>query len=121
MTTTTSDVRRLRQELAAQERGRGKRYDAELRERVVRHAEQRRREGRSWMAIAAELGARFETVRRWCASERPKPQTALAVRPVQIVDTPRASEGALAIVTPRGLRVEGLALEHVVALVRALG
>lgn len=121
MTTSTTDVRRLKQDLAAQERGRGKRYDTALRARVVQFAEQRRSEGRSWMAIATELGARFETVRRWCEAARPKPKTALAVRPVEIVDAPRASGGALAIVTPRGLRIEGLALEHVVALVRALG
>jgi hypothetical protein len=92
-----------------------------LRARVVRFAEQRRSEGRSWMAIATELGARFETVRRWCEADRPKAKTALAVRPVEILDTARASDGGLAIVTPRGLRIEGLVLEHVVALVRALG
>lgn len=58
----------MRQELAAQERGRGKRYDGALRKRIVAFAEQRRGEGRSWMAIAKELGARFETVRRWCTA-----------------------------------------------------
>jgi len=117
--TTTQAARRLRQELAAQERGRGKRYDRALRERIVAFAEQRRAEGRSWAAIARELGARFETVRRWCEGRRPAQSTALALRPVEVVAERTAA--SLAVVSRGGLRVEGATLDEVIAIVRAVG
>lgn len=116
---TTHDARRLRQELAAQARGRGKRYDRALRERVVTFAAERRAEGRSWTAIATELGARFETVRRWCQVKRPAARTALALRPVEVV----AEEVSmpLAVITRNGLRVEGATIDEVTAILRAVG
>jgi hypothetical protein len=46
----------LRRELARVANGRGTRYPAELRERVVAWAIARRRAGASWRAIKAELG-----------------------------------------------------------------
>ena len=116
---TTQEARRLRKELEAQERGRGKRYDRALRARVVAFAEKRRGEGRTWTAIATELGARFETVRRWCTGRRPR--TALALRPVEVIAEAATPSLALALVSQGGLRVEGVTLDDVVALVRALG
>ncbi|MFO0737348.1 MAG: hypothetical protein U0270_15770 [Labilithrix sp.] len=116
---TTHEARRLKQELAAQERGRGKRYDRALRERIVAFAAERRSQGRSWAAIATELGARFETVRRWCQAKRPTAPTALALRPVEVV-AERAST-PLAIVTRSGLRVEGATIDDVIALLRVVG
>lgn len=115
---STHEVRRLRQELAAQERGRGKRYARALRERVVAFASSRRAEGRSWSAIATELGARFETVRRWCQARRPAATTALALRRVEVVAAQASTP--LAVVTRRGLRVEGATLEDVITILRAV-
>lgn len=117
--TTTQEARRLRQELAAQERGRGKRYERALRERIVAFAEQRRAEGRSWSAIATELGGRFETIRRWCQGRRPAAATALALRPVEVV-AGRATI-PLAVVSQSGLRVEGATVDEVIAILRAVG
>lgn len=85
-------------------------------------AEQRRREGASWMAIATELGACFETVRRWCGGG--SVAAARQLRRVEVVAEPVLQgpvRPALTIVTPSGLRIEGAALDDVVALVRALG
>lgn len=117
--TKTHEARRLRAELGAQERRRGKRYDRGLRDRIVAFAMQRRAEGRSWMAIATELDARFETIRRWCASRRTTPTTALALRPVEVVADREAA--ALSVVSRSGLRVEGVTLDDVIVLVRELG
>lgn len=113
---------------ALRERGavRGKQFEPELRARVIRFATQRRDDGASWMTIATELGACFETVRRWCV--RPAAPAALAksthLRPVHVVADATievVAPSAMKVVTPNGLRVEGVSVEQVVALVRALG
>lgn len=119
--TTTQEARRLREHLAAQERGRGKRYDRALRERIVAFAELRRAEGRSWAATAKELGARFETVRRWCRGRRAATATtsALALRRVEVVADRAATP--LAVVSRGGLRVEGATLDEVIAILRTVG
>ena len=74
------------------------------------------------MAIATDLGACFETVRRWCGGGRVP--AARQLRRVEVVAEPvlqAAARPALTIVTPNGLRIEGAVLDEVVALVRALG
>jgi transposase-like protein len=119
---TTHEVERLRRELQRRGGARGKRFDPELRRRIVAFAEHRRRDGASWAAIATELGACFETVRRWCgggslAATRQLRRVEIVAEPIVDVRPHRA----LAVVTPNGLRIEGGGIEDVVALVRALG
>lgn len=116
---TTQEARLLRQAIEAHDRGRGRRYSPELRARVAAFAAKRRAEGATWKAIAAELGATFETVRRWGRRPSRSSRTALALRPVEVVAKPVAS--SLAVVALSGLRVEGLTLDDVIVLVRALG
>lgn len=94
-------------------------------------AEQRRRAGASWKAIATELGACFETVRRWCgggtlgaAAGAHAERVARQLRRVEVVAEPIVNVRAripIAVVTPNGLRIEGVGVDEVVALVRALG
>lgn len=60
----------MKRELARVEKGRGKRYPAELRVRVVRWAQRRRAAGASWQQLKRELGQRFDTVRRWCTTSK---------------------------------------------------
>lgn len=119
MTTTTQEARWLRQELAGRERGRGKRYGRELRERVAAFARHRRSEGRSWAAIATELGVPLKTVSRWCEPSPAAPSSALALRAVEVVPSHIAS--SLAITTRSGLRVEDATLEEVIAILRSVG
>lgn len=72
--------------------------------------------------IATELGACVETVRRWCGGDAPvtaRPLRRLQVVADAVVDV--RAPAALAIVTPGGLRIEGVAIDEVVALMRALG
>ncbi len=117
--TTTQEARRLRQELAARERGRGKRYERALRDRVIVFAKHRRAGGRSWAAVATELGARYETIRRWCEGRPPRRSTALALRPVEVVAERVTTR--LAVVSRSGLRVEGATLDEVLAILRTVG
>lgn len=121
---STHEAEDLRRNLRRHGRARGKRFAPELRQRIVVYAERRRREGASWMAIAMDLGACFETVRRWCGGGGVP-----AARQLRRVEG-RAEGGAviemsaqapLAVVTPKGLRIEGVGLDQVITLVRALG
>jgi len=110
----------LRRDLRRHDGARGKRFEPELRRRVVAYAERRRREGASWLSIAEELGACFETVRRWCSRGSVASRSLRRVEVVAeaIVAAPTSS---LVVITPNGIRIEGVALEQVVVLVRALG
>ena len=119
---TTHEAETLRRDLRRRGGARGKRFDPELRRRIIAFAEHRRRDGASWMAISTELGACFETVRRWCggggiAATRQLRRVEVAADPVVEV----RARAPLAVVTPSGLRVEGVGIDEVVALVRALG
>jgi len=119
---STHEAEDLRRDLRRHGRARGKRFAPELRQRIVAYAERRRREGASWMTIATELGACFETVRRWCGGG--SVPTVRPLRRVEVMAEPVVAMSArapLAVVTPNGLRIEGVGLDEVIALVRALG
>lgn len=123
---THGEAAKLRRKLRERGAARGKRFDPALRARVIRFAEQRRSDGASWMTIATELGACFETVRRWCVAG-PAAMVSAApprVRPVQVIGDGAVevvAQSTMKVVTPNGLRVEGVSVEQVIALVRALG
>jgi hypothetical protein len=114
---TNREATQLRAKLAAHVVGRGKRYDVELKGRVVAFAQGQRAQGQAWSEIARELDMPFETVRRWCVGRGPR---AKRMREVAIVAAPRTLS-ALTISSPNGLRIEGVTLDDVVVLVRALG
>ena len=133
---TTHEAEDLRRDLRRHGRARGKRFDPELRQRVVAFAEKRRSEGASWMMIATELGACFETVRRWCgggrltgpsstrARESASSRVTRQLRRVEVIAEPIIPvppRAPLAMVTPNGHRIEGVGIDEIVALVRALG
>ena len=112
------ELKTLRRELSRGERGRGKRYDEDLKQRTIRWATERRSEGLSWMLIADELGVGLDTVRRWCVS--PNSSTSRALVRVRVV--PTASEGrTVSVVSASGHRVDGLSLAEAALILRALG
>jgi hypothetical protein len=84
----------------------------------VEIARKLRREGRSWSRVAESLGLRVETVRRWCGSAGQEPSTA-SLRAVEVVSEPDAR--TMVVVSPRGLRVEGLGVRDVIAVLEAIG
>jgi hypothetical protein len=106
---------KLRRELSRVETGRGKRYPAELRQRVVAWAQRRHGQGASWETIKAELGQKFDTVRRWCLAEG----SSRALVPVRVVSVSEAR--TVSVVSPAGFRVEGLAIVEAAALLREIG
>ena len=106
----------LRRALERGEVGRGKRYPVEVKERAIAFALARRQEGRSWTAIADELGMHFETLRCWCIQAGAKPTR---MRAVHVVDA--FAERSVSVVSPNGYHVPEVSLEEAAALLRVLG
>ncbi len=106
----------LRRDLGRVETGRGRRYPAELRARVVTWARGRRAAGASWEEIKLELGQQFDTVRRWCVEAG----ETKALVPVRVV-APRVPVRTLSVVSPGGFRIDGLTPGEAAALLRELG
>ena len=108
-----SEIRKLRAALARHESGRGRRFAPELPRQISSVGRRLRSEGASWSGIGAALGLPPATVRRLCDGE-----TAGFVR-VEVVDDAVAA-GGLVVVTPGGLRVEGLDVNSAATLIRQL-
>lgn len=92
------------------------RYSAAFREQVLAVAREQRNRGLSVARIARELGLKAKTLAIWLRSS-PK----AAVR--RVVVTPEAAprrEAMPVVVSAGGWRIEGLDLEGVVRLLRAL-
>lgn len=100
----------LRQALASAPReGVGRAYRAEIRQRAIAYVHRRRREGASLESIGRELGVSTTTVVRWTTQA----SHSFALARVQ---TPETVAGRIVVHGPRGIRVEGLSLDELVAL-----
>lgn len=109
---------RLRAELhriAEEGRPSRSRYPAEFRERVLAMAQEQMRLGLAVDQVAAQLGLRVKTLRKWLG---PEPQAVW--RPVRVETAVAALSARQPVVIVGGIRVEGLDLEGVVDLLRAL-
>ena len=115
----TDELKELRRELGRGGRGRGKRYSAEIRERVVVWAAQRRKDGVTWPMVAQELGLGLDTVRRWCLVRQPRDKSRRGVVPVRVVGGGETRPAQQVSVT--GWRIDGLTVADAAALLRALG
>lgn len=98
--------------------GRSRRYSPALRSRILDVVHARRAQGASWAQLAEQLDVSLETLRRWYATTSTKGVTRM--RRVRVVAERPASSG-VTLVSASGNRVEGLTLEQVIAMLRALG
>ena len=102
-------------------RGRTTRIPDDVRVMVLRYAGQQRRRGVSWRTIASELELSASAMQRWAKRHtRRRIRRAAAMVPVQVREE-RLEERGLAVVTPSGVRVEGLSLEAAVHVLQQLG
>ncbi len=95
------------------------RYTPDLRRRAVGIAWRRRRAGVAVAAIARDLGLRPRALRLWLEAPRSRPR----LRRVAVTATPEPvapTSGLSVLVTPQGVRVDGLDLATLVALLRGL-
>lgn len=127
----TIEIQALRREVERHERARGRRYPAELKQRVTAAARKLRALGWTYKAAADELGLVFETLRRWVLAEervaaRPRRSSSSAIVPVRIVSrAPPAARATispcLVVSSPRGWRIEGLELADAITMLERLG
>lgn len=114
---TDRELRELRHHLSGIPRGRGRRFPAALRQRIVAWLVLRRAQGAECRELALELGMSTTTLQRWLTARREPPRH-LALRPVTMLDEP--AQRSLTLVGPSGLRLEGLTLADVLALLQGL-
>ncbi len=114
------DSRGLKRELSRHERGRDKRYPAEMKQRVVVWAQRRRAQGAAWPAIADELGLGLDTVRRWCLAAAKSASAPRAMVPVRVVAEPAATRPET-LVSLSGWRIDGLTGAEAAEMLRTLG
>ena len=98
-----------------EERGRGVRYPAELKAKLISETRSLRAAGVTLEASGEKLGVPWRTLARWCSAERKaKPR----FRQVEVLTTPRSTP---TVYGPRGIRIEGLDVGGVAELVVRLG
>lgn len=101
----------LRRDVAKLEIGRGQRYPAELKARIITWALAKHGPRCGWQKLGGEIGVHAETLRSWCAARERK-----AMKRVVVAE---ARKRVITIVTPSGLRAE-LELEDAMTLLAAL-
>ena len=115
-----SEIERLRHALTESRRlvaGVRHRCPADLREEIVGQARALRRQGLSMQRIASKLAMSPKTLANWLRRYQG------ALRRVTVASScslaPGSSDG-IKIVTPQGYRIEGMGVDEVVALFKAL-
>jgi transposase-like protein len=117
----SDEVERLRRELTScPGNGSGRRYPDALRRRAGRLADVERREGRGVDALARRLGVSSPALTRWMHVARGQVAIVGPLVPVEIVPDEVAAPSTILVRGPRGLVVEGLAIEQIAELVRRL-
>jgi transposase-like protein len=106
----------LRRQLDTIPRGRGRRIPTALRERITVWATTRRAQGAWWSELARHLGIPAQTLMRWAAASRSG--RSLSLRPVEVLEAEPVR--TMSIVSPSGLRVEGLTIGDVITILRGL-
>ena len=116
------ETRRLRAEARRLARGKHPsqvRYPDAFRRAARALARRRLEQGGTVARLARELGVSEPTLTKWC-----RPPAPPVLRPVAVTPTPGPESRGVAspvLLTPHGVRVEGLDREGLVAVLRALG
>jgi len=109
------ELRGLQRAIASVQRRRRRRYPAKLRARISAWVATRRAKGAWWCDVARPLGVPAPTLKRWVESTLTTP---IALRPVDVIDAPQP--GTVTLVSPTGLRIEGVAIAEAIAILRGL-
>jgi hypothetical protein len=123
MRSRLAELRREIQRFQRPDRPRAARYPRELRREIGRLARHAHASGTSFASFARRLGVAPTWVLRARQPDVRIPQRKPgAVRPVVVtpVASPSPARAATAVTLPTGLRIEGLGVPEIVALIRAL-
>lgn len=104
------EAKEVRRELEGLGRGKTTRIPRATRERALAYTRQERSRGQSWDAIAQELGLSSSGLQRWWKADAGSSR----LRRVRLVAA--APSGGVAVVSPRGYRIEGLSLDQALSL-----
>lgn len=110
---------RLREEIARSGRKPRQPFGAALKRKLVEYAQQRKREGASYVAIGAELGVVWPTIAEWIG-RGPKKLLRAGFQRVEVREVTPPSSPSLVVVHSSGTRVEGLDIAGVADLLRRL-
>jgi DNA-binding transcriptional regulator YiaG len=114
-------ARQLRRAIAklGRRRGRPEQIPAAIRNGVLKYMRQHRGNGVNRNGLARAVGVSVTTLKRWenTAAEREQPR---ALVPVAVRVPPGGAERQLALITPGGVRLEGLGVEEAAWLLREL-
>ena len=111
------ELRDLRHRIDEIPRGRGRRFPAALRERIAAWTSARRARGDEWCELSRALTVPAQTLKRWVAP-RSRDERSVALRPVAVLD--ELPSRIATVVTPSGLRIEGITIADVIAIARGL-
>src|ERR1043165_2312182 len=113
---TDPELRELRRQLDAIPRGRGRRIPLALRARVTAWVAKRRERGDGWSELVRKTGVSMLTLQRWSTPRSNRP---VRLRRVEVAE-PAQVERTIVLVSPTGLRIEGLTTADVIAILRGL-
>ena len=107
--------RELRRRVARLKRDRpGFRFSTTLRAEITAWVAKQRERGAWWCELSRAIGVPEQTLKRWAAPC----VTASVVLPVEVIDAPPV--GTVTLVSPTGLRIEGVAVADAIAILRGL-
>jgi hypothetical protein len=116
----TDDVKNLRAEVAVLAHGRGRKYPAELRTRILAWVDREVARGTSESECGEALGMPMHRFELWRQShrEREKDKAPATLVPVEVTAGPVTT--GLVVATPDGYRIEGLTFAEAIAVLEAL-
>lgn len=108
--------RELRRRVARLQRDRpGFRFSPALRAEITAWVAKQRARGAWWRELSSAISVSEQTLKRWAA---PRATASAALVPVEVIDAPPA--GTVTLVSPTGLRIEGVAIVDAIAILRGL-
>jgi len=113
----TDEVKQLRAAVGVLTRGRGRKYPAELRGRILAWVDGEVARGTSETECAEALGMPMHRFEVWRDRERELEQVPAEFVPIE-VSAPLS--GGLVLSTPSGYRIEGLTVAQAIAVLKAL-
>lgn len=102
--------------MARLKRGRpGFRFSSGLRAAITAWVVEQRERGTWWCDLSRALDVPAGTLKRWAA---PRSATGAVMLPVEVIDAPPL--GTVTLVSPTGLRIEGVAIADAITILQGL-